>query len=307
MGAQRPWVISWQYDDQWGENTIRLVEGDNALAMVKRVEGILEDSMRVLESHERVMSSREFKTFSIKHRNLLLKVVEVKQEVRRGQEQSLVSGAPAERESDRIVRDVARLQHQAEIYQQDVLTASRRAQVYEEETFMKRHLVDASQATGSSDPLTTWYSVVTQKPSAASEEPDSDNETLVDRQPYMAVAHIRPENPKADSDEPTDESYRQILILESKDKTVIMINPNRCYVNDDENTLNEDSLLEMSRAGEALLQATDPNNPAEGYGKVHLGLDLFLVDYVLPEKSLQRAEVLGGTYTAFDLVGHLHL
>ncbi|CAE6391397.1 unnamed protein product [Rhizoctonia solani] len=254
------------FGSQWGDSTIRIVEGDNALAMVKRVEGILEDSMRVLESHERVMSSGEFKAFSIKHRHLVLKVVEVKQEVYRHQEQSVVSGAPAERGSDRIARDVVRLQHQVEIYQQDVLTASRRAQINEEESFMKRHLEGASQTTGSSDPTTTWYSVVSQKPSTVSES-GSDSETLVDREPYLAVAHVRSTSSEAgDSNEPTDESYRQILILESRDKTMIMItqDPNRCYANEEVNPLNESSLLEMSRAGEALLRATDPNN-IQGY------------------------------------------
>ncbi|KAF8697283.1 hypothetical protein RHS03_07777, partial [Rhizoctonia solani] len=227
------------FGTQWGENTIRLVEGDNALEMVKRVEGILEDSMRVLESHERLMSSGEFNTFSIKHRHLVLKVVEVKHQVHRHQEQGVRSGAPAERGSDRIGRDVALLQRQAEIYHQDLLTASRRAQDYEEEAFMKRHL-EASQHA-------------------------SDDDTSVDREPYLAVAHVRPTRPETmGSDEPVDESYRQILILESKDKTVIMINPNRCYPNDQADSLNEESLLEMSRAGEVLLQATDPDH-IQGY------------------------------------------
>ncbi|GAB1527636.1 hypothetical protein RhiTH_010961 [Rhizoctonia solani] len=133
---------------QWGDNTIRLIEGENALKMVQRVEGILEDSMRVLESHERVMSSGEFNAFSIKHRHLVLKVVEVKQEVHRDRNQSVLSGNPVGRGTDRIVRDVVRLQHQAEIYQQDVLTASRRAQDHEEETFMKRYLEDTPHTMG---------------------------------------------------------------------------------------------------------------------------------------------------------------
>ncbi|CCO37069.1 hypothetical protein RSOLAG1IB_09774 [Rhizoctonia solani AG-1 IB] len=222
------------------------------------------------------MSSREFNTFSIKHRHLVLKVVEVKQEVRRNQEQDVVSGTPAGRGSDRIVRDVALLHRQAEIYHQDLLTASRRAQDYEEEAFMKRHLEGTEQAPESSDPTTTWYSVISQKPLAASDSA-SDNETLVDREPYLAVAHVRPTGPDGEGTEmAADESYRQILILENKDKTVIMINPNRCFVNEEGNGLNgapilplldpatnlaqtEDSLLELSRAGEALLQATDPN------------------------------------------------
>ncbi|KAF8675681.1 hypothetical protein RHS04_06631 [Rhizoctonia solani] len=151
------------FGTQWGENTIRLVEGDNALEMVKRVEGILEDSMRVLESHERLMSSGEFNTFSIKHRHLVLKVVEVKHQVHRHQEQGVRSGAPAERGSDRIGRDVALLQRQAEIYHQDLLTASRRAQDYEEEAFMKRHLEGTLQTTEGSDPVTTLYSVISRK------------------------------------------------------------------------------------------------------------------------------------------------
>ena len=56
------------FGSQWGNNAVRLLEGDNAQAVIKRVEGILEDSMRILESHERVMPSGEFNIFSIKHR-----------------------------------------------------------------------------------------------------------------------------------------------------------------------------------------------------------------------------------------------
>ncbi|CAE6422781.1 unnamed protein product [Rhizoctonia solani] len=196
---------------QWGDNAVRLVEGDNALAMVKRVEGILEDSMRVLESHEKVMSSGEFNTFSIKHRHLVLKVVEIKHEVQEHQQQSIISASPEGRGYDRIARDVVRLQKQAEVYHRDVMTAS--------------HL---------------------------------------DREPYLAVAHVRPTKSELDDSDLKDEWYRQILILESKEKTMVMINPNRCYLTEESDLLAESSLLEMSRAGEALLQATDPDH-IQGY------------------------------------------
>ncbi|CCO33792.1 hypothetical protein BN14_07878 [Rhizoctonia solani AG-1 IB] len=142
-------VQVFSFGTQWEDDTVRLVDGDNALAMVKRVEGILGDSIRVLESHERLMSSREFNTFSIKHRHLVLKVVEVKQEVRRGQEQNVVTGTPVGRGSDRIARDVALLQRQAEIYHRDLLTASRRAQDHEDQAFMKRHTEGATSTTES--------------------------------------------------------------------------------------------------------------------------------------------------------------
>ncbi|CAE6361289.1 unnamed protein product [Rhizoctonia solani] len=253
------------FGSQWGDNAVRLVEGDNALAMVKRVEGILEDSMRVLESHERVMSSGEFNTFSIKHRHLVLKVVEIKHEVQRHQQQSIISAAPAGRGYDRIARDVVRLQNQADVYHRDVMTASHRAQLQEEESFMKRHL--ETETAESSNPTATWYSVINQKPSTDSfsiSESGSDSETLVDREPYFAVAHVRPTKPELGDSESTDEWYRQILILESKDKTMIMINPNRCYLSEDSDPLVESSLLEMSRAGEALLRAADPDN-IQGY------------------------------------------
>ncbi|CAE6448862.1 unnamed protein product [Rhizoctonia solani] len=184
------------FGSQWGDNTVRLVEGDNALAMVKRVEGILEDSMRVLESHERVMSSREFNTFSIKHRHLVLKVVEIKHEVQRQEQQSIISATPAGRGHDRIARDVVRLQNQAEVYHRDVMTASHRAQLQEEESFVKRHLEEATMEVSlttpfpqsssltsvqSSSPTTTWYSVLNQKYSTDSfsvSESSSDSATL---------------------------------------------------------------------------------------------------------------------------------
>jgi hypothetical protein len=56
------------FGSQWGDNTIRVVEGNDASLMLKKVEGILEDSMRVLASHERLLSEGEFDTFSIKYR-----------------------------------------------------------------------------------------------------------------------------------------------------------------------------------------------------------------------------------------------
>ncbi|KAF8760097.1 hypothetical protein RHS01_02255 [Rhizoctonia solani] len=260
------------FGTQWGENTIRLVEGDNALEMVKRVEGILEDSMRVLESHERLMSSGEFNTFSIKHRHLVLKLLKssIKYTVIKNKASALVlllRGGPivlavmSPFSSDRQ-RSITR-------------TFCRRAQDYEEEAFMKRHLEGTLQTT--EPKVANWYIapyatrkwLILYKPSLSflflASQHASDDDTSVDREPYLAVAHVRPTRPETmGSDEPVDESYRQILILESKDKTVIMINPNRCYPNDQADSLNEESLLEMSRAGEVLLQATDPNH-IQGY------------------------------------------
>ncbi|CUA77054.1 hypothetical protein RSOLAG22IIIB_12517 [Rhizoctonia solani] len=267
------------FGSQWGDNTVRLLEGDNALAMVKRVEGILEDSMRVLESHERVMASGEFSVFSIKHRHLVLKVVEVKQEIHRRQHQDASFSTAEGRGSDRIVRDIVRLQNHAEIFHQDLLTASRRAQLNEEERFLGRHkeeyqtpevdyhytpnhYLTSSQL---ADP-TTWYSVVSSKPSTESlstSEWGSDTATLTDEQRYMAVAHIRSVKPGSETPG-DDDSVRQILILESNNKTVIVFDPNRYALNDTPNLLNETSLLEISRAGEALLRTTDPKN-LQGY------------------------------------------
>ncbi|QRW15613.1 hypothetical protein RhiXN_03614 [Rhizoctonia solani] len=243
---------------QWGDNAVRLVEGDNALAMVKRVEGILEDSMRVLESHEKVMSSGEFNTFSIKHRHLVLKVVEIKHEVQEHQQQSIISASPEGRGYDRIARDVVRLQKQAEVYHRDVMTASHRAQLREEESFVKRHL-ESSTAEASLGTVLSQLCFQTPLPySHPALQPH------VDREPYLAVAHVRPTKSELDDSDLKDEWYRQILILESKEKTMVMINPNRCYLTEESDLLAESSLLEMSRAGEALLQATDPDH-IQGY------------------------------------------
>lgn len=260
------------FGSQWGSDAVRLVEGNDALAMLKRVEDILQDSMRVLESHERLMSEGEFNMFSIMHRNLVLKVVEVKHETQEQRSRSLFSASPADRQSFRIDHEAVHLFKQAQIYQRDVLTASRRAQLAEEENFLKQHELaseaNSSQTQEPTDPTTTWYSVISSTPrtdSTLSEEPDSDVATLVDRQPYLAVAHVRPKKLESADKESTDgESYRQILILEMKDRTMIMLNPNRCHLNEESNPLNENSLLELSRAGEALLRATNPES-LQGY------------------------------------------
>lgn len=66
-----PWpslVRVFDYGGQWGKATLRLVEGDDAAVMVKKVENILEDSMKVLQSHQRLIHEDEFRTFSILHR-----------------------------------------------------------------------------------------------------------------------------------------------------------------------------------------------------------------------------------------------
>ncbi|KAJ1302309.1 hypothetical protein OPQ81_001126 [Rhizoctonia solani] len=249
-----------------GDETIRLVEGDDALAMIQRVEGILKDSMRVLESHERVLSSEEFNIYSIKHRHLVLKVFEVKQEIYLQQKQSIFSAAPAGRGSDRIARDVVRLQNQAEIYHQDVLTASRQAQIVEEERFLARIQQDSLQPEDSADRITTLYSFISPKNSTdtlSQAESVSDSATLVGRQPYLAVAHVHPESLGTEGSTDKD-SVREIYILEAPGSTIVMYNPNPCPVNEESNPLNESSVLEMSRAARALLRATDSNN-LQGY------------------------------------------
>ncbi|CAE6508805.1 unnamed protein product [Rhizoctonia solani] len=152
------------YNDQWGKDTLRLVEGDEAMFMIRRAERILEDSMRVLASHERVLGEHEFRTFGIKHRQLLLKVVEVKRQAHEQQTQSIFSASPVGRDLDRVGRNVFRIFKETQIYHQDLLTASQRAQIEEEDRFLKRHQAGPSQ-TGSIDPETTWYSIVSPRSS----------------------------------------------------------------------------------------------------------------------------------------------
>ncbi|QRW15588.1 hypothetical protein RhiXN_03589 [Rhizoctonia solani] len=270
------------FGSQWGDNTIRVVEGNDASAMLKRVEGILEDSMRVLSSHERVLSQGEFDTFSIKYRNLTLKVVEVKQEVHGEQTRGIFSASPAGRQPFRLDQQVALLYRQARIYQRDVLTASRRAQAMEEAVFNEIHGVDTQP--GSSEiieaRITLNHAPVADfillpgvriggnlvLNSLASSTTGSETSTLVDRQPYLAIAHVRPgRSGSTDSTESADsDTYREILILESEEKTIVMINPNRRHLNKDFDPLDESSIQEMSRAGEALLRVTDPHN-LQGY------------------------------------------
>ncbi|CUA70915.1 hypothetical protein RSOLAG22IIIB_09182 [Rhizoctonia solani] len=264
--------------------------------MVKRIEGILEDSMRVFEGHERVMASGG-SAFSVLNTAsklpLALKVVEVKQEIHLQQHQDTSFSTAEGRGSDRIVRDVVRLQNHAEIFHQDLLTANRRAQLNEKDRFLGRHkeeyqtpevdyhytpnrYLTSSQL---ADP-TTWYSVVSSKPSTESLA-TSDTAILevflflADEHRYMAVAYISSVKPGSETPE-GDDSVRQILILESNNKTVIVFDPNRHALNDTPNVLNgfgaptvvtlgrKNSLLEMSRAGEALLRITDPKN-LQGY------------------------------------------
>ncbi|KAH7332932.1 hypothetical protein B0J17DRAFT_676982, partial [Rhizoctonia solani] len=262
------------FGSQWGDHTVRLVEGNDASAMLKRVEGLLEDSMRVLASHERLLTQGEFNTFSIKHRNLLLKVVEVKQDVHDEQTRSILSASPAERQPFHLDQEISRLYKQARIYHRDVITASRRAQANEERAFDELYGADSMPEPSqpeSSDPTTTWYSIIapSTRPSIDSRtisDSDSETITLVDRQPFLAVAHVRTKksesiDPEASAD---NETYREILILENNEKTVIMFNPNRRYLNKESDSSDEQSLLDMSRAGEALLQATDPQK-LQGY------------------------------------------
>lgn len=248
-----------------GRATLRLVEGDDAAVMIKRVENLLEDSMKVLKSHERLIHAEEYKTFDIAHRRLLLRVVEVKSEIQTQETRNLFSASPAERQA--YQSEIHQLYDRAQIYHRDVLTASRRAQEYEDRMLFN---VDEnpSSASGSSEQIpgsTTWYSVISSPSgssldgSSAQSEPGSEAST--DAEPFLAVAHIRDSN----EDNPEgEETYRRILIMESKRKRMIMIDPNPCYLKDGAEPVNETSLLEMSKAGETLLRAADPED-LEGY------------------------------------------
>ncbi|GAB1527836.1 hypothetical protein RhiTH_011024 [Rhizoctonia solani] len=252
------------FGSRWGENSVRIVEGNDAAAMLKRVEGILEDSMRVLSSHERVLAQGEFNMFSVKHRNLVLKVVEVKHEIRDEQTRGVLSASPAGRQPFHIDQEVSLLYRQAQIYHRDVLTASRRAQAIEEEAFDKQYGVASDDRLDSQ--TVNAYMVFAIVDSLTSSETDSDTATLVESHPYLAIAHVRPElQQSTDSEDSVDKNtYREILLLESSEKTVIMINPNRRHVSKELDSSDETSLIEMSRAGEALLRATDPHK-LQGY------------------------------------------
>ncbi|GAB1528078.1 hypothetical protein RhiTH_011269, partial [Rhizoctonia solani] len=87
-----------------------------------------------------------------------------------------------------------------------------------------------------------------------------------DLQPYLAIAHVRPSqsDPSGSAKPADDDSYREIILLESEEKTIIMINPNRRHLSKELDPSDETSLLEMSRAGEALLRTTDPHK-LQGY------------------------------------------
>ncbi|KAJ1308132.1 hypothetical protein OPQ81_003852 [Rhizoctonia solani] len=263
------------FGSQWGDNTVQLVEGNDASAMLKRVEGILEDSMRALSSHERLLSEGEFITFSVKHRNLLLKVFEVKKAAHLEQNRGLLSTRTSEGQPYHIDQEVYRLYTEARIYQRDVLTASRRAKANEHLAVEKLNRTestpDCPNSPESSDPATTWYSVIAPSTRSSTDtltqsDVDSETSTLVDHKPYLAIARVRPHTfGLNDPEESTEnETYREILILESNEKTIVMFNPNLRYLNKEPDPLDEMSLLEMSRAGEALLHATNPQK-LQGY------------------------------------------
>ncbi|KAB5588851.1 hypothetical protein CTheo_7705 [Ceratobasidium theobromae] len=94
-----------------------------------------------------------------------------------------------------------------------------------------------------SGPTTTWYSVITSTSS-------------VGREPFLAIAHVRETKPTSEVAAPSeDDAYRRILILEQNNKRAFMIDPNPCYLDKDSEPLNEESLREMSQAGELLLKA----------------------------------------------------
>ncbi|CAE6445302.1 unnamed protein product [Rhizoctonia solani] len=213
------------FGNQWGDDTVQLVEGNDASVMLRRVEGILEDSMRVLSSHERLLSSGEFNAFSIKYRSLLLKVVEVKQDIREEQSQSTLSSRSAG-QTYNINQEVYHLYMQAQIYQRDVLTASRRAQVDEDREFEQLQNMNFRPEPKASEPIepaTTYWLLRSGT--------TSENFRLADRKPYLAIAHIHPNQPGASDgmDPKEDKTYREIIIIESNGKTMIMINPNHRY------------------------------------------------------------------------------
>ncbi|CAE6461021.1 unnamed protein product [Rhizoctonia solani] len=244
------------FGGQWGSATVRLVEGSDASLTLKKVESMLEDSMTVLKSHERLMNSRQYTSFSIKHRRLLLKVVEVK----RGMQDQKTRNAFSAASADRLAyhSEVAQLQGQTEIFHRDVITASRRAQIDEENRF----LAAAEEAERSPD--STWYSIITPQRSSSSDTESgtiSDDSTFADREPFVAVAHVRERSSSGDSlDSLDDDSYRRILIMENKEKRMIMIDPNPCRLDKEADPMNESTLVDMSRAGETLLRVTEPDN-----------------------------------------------
>ncbi|KAF8668013.1 hypothetical protein RhiXN_03601 [Rhizoctonia solani] len=282
------------FGSQWESNTIRLVQGNDASAMLKKVEGILEDSMRLLASHERILAQGEFNSFSVKHRNLLLKVIEIKQDLRDDRARGLLSANTTGHRPFRVDQQLSLLYKQAQIYQRDVITASRRAQAMEESAIGE---VDSSGQLGSSETSegpgqlgTQWSShpqdrqkvhasvslpsttlthsifYVGPPDSLTSSTTGSETSTLVDLQPYLAIAHVRPSqsDPSGSTKPADDDSYREIILLESEEKTIIMINPNRRHLSKELDPSDETSLLEMSRAGEALLRTTDPHK-LQGY------------------------------------------
>ncbi|CAE6453727.1 unnamed protein product [Rhizoctonia solani] len=245
------------FGGQWGSATVRLVEGDDASFTIKKVESMLEDSMKVLQSHEKLLNSRQYSTFTIKHRRLLLKVVELKMDMQTQQSRNAFSAVPADRQT--YNSDLVQLHGQTEIFQRDVISASRRAQLEEEERFF------AAAQEAEMSPNATWYSIITPRESATMDsDAVSDTSTLVDREPLLAVAHVRERTSSVGSDSLEGEAYRRILIMESNEKRMVMIDPNPCYVNKDADLMNESTLLEMSRAGENLLRGTEPDN-LKGY------------------------------------------
>ncbi|KAJ1299823.1 hypothetical protein OPQ81_011114 [Rhizoctonia solani] len=218
------------------------------------IESMLEESMKILQSHEKILHTHQYNTFSIKHHRLQLKVIEIKKYVQDQQK----GEAPIQ---DTYDSELARIYDQTEIYHRDVITASRRAQLDQ------KNRLRAAEET-ETPPDTTWYSVITPQSSSSSDSDTvSDTSTLVDREPFVAVAHVR-ENKLIDGlNYLEDDAYRRIIILESKEKRMIMIDPNPCYLDKEANPMNESTLIEMSRAGETLLRAKEPDN-LKGYETV---------------------------------------
>ncbi|KAB5588843.1 hypothetical protein CTheo_7720 [Ceratobasidium theobromae] len=283
---------------QWGNSTVRLIDGNDAVATLKRVETILESAMTALRSHQDLLSETQYKAFTIKHRRLLLKVLEVQQDIRQRENRAILSATPTDRHS--YDTEVAQLCGEVEIYHRDVVSASRRGQEEEDMRFNQRYGIDpnSQQIQQAANFNTTVYSIVTSPGDSSSGTPVynartlaiiqppppsldavSETSTLVDRESLVAIAHI-PERPLEGEGSAQDPVYRRIFILEDpfSKKNVVMVDPNLCSLDKDSESFNgvpllppllrmfltpmitENTLLEMGRAGEALLRANGPDN-----------------------------------------------
>lgn len=227
--------------------------------------------MKVLKSHERLLHQEQYKSFSIMHRRLLLRVVEVKHDIQEQDTRKLLSASPADRRQNAADRDLELLHGHARIFHRDVLTASRHAQEQEDRDLDFGTVAGSSSASDTTQPTATWYSIITpQAGTSSDQDADADSESnsseLTSDKPFLAVAHVR-ENAEGEETNTDEETYRRILIMENRNKRMIMIDPNLRYLNKESELTNESSLIELSKAGETLFKATDPED-LEGYEKI---------------------------------------